>query len=99
MTLGELYTKYSVFISSVNGNRIKTHRRGVSEVKVILDEAWEYVFPMGTELVLVGSEYRLGDNTVTFNIRSAEFTTESFYQAEVSGGYIPVNVLKERKPT
>ena len=96
MTLGDFYTKYSVFISSVNGKRTRRHRHEVGEVKVSIDEGWSYTFPWETEVVLAGSEYILAGDTVTFNIKSAEFTTESFYQAEVSGGYVPVNVLNDR---
>lgn len=99
MTLGELYTKYTVFISSVNGNRIRRHRHEESEVKVSIDEGWTHTFPWETEVLLVGNEYILDGHTVTFNLKSVAFTTESFYQAEVSGGFIPVNTLNNRKPT
>ena len=99
MTLGEFYNKYSVFISSVNGKKTRRHRHEESEVKLSIDEGWSYIIPWETEVLLAGSEYIVDGNTVTFNLKSVEFTTESFYQAEVSGGFIPVNVLNNRKPT
>lgn len=99
MTLGEFFNKYAVFISSINGKKTRRHIREVSKVKVNIGEGWEYVFSTKTELVLEGSEYKLDDHTVTFNIKSTEFTTESLYQAEISGGLIAVNVLNDRNLT
>lgn len=99
MTLGDFYTKYTVFISSVNGKRTRRHRHEVGEVMVSIDEGWTHTFPWETEVLLAGNEYILDGHTVTFNLKSVEFTTESFYQAEVSGGFIPVNILNNRKLT
>lgn len=98
MTLGDFYHKYNVFLSSINGVIVYSHKVSDSEVKLNTRGQGDYHFPLTEELTITEDGYYLAGFKVTFNLKQVAFTTEKYYQAEVSGGYIPVNALKRGKP-
>ena len=98
MTLGDFYHKYNVFLNSINGVMVYSHRVSESEVKLATKTDGDYNFPLTEELTITEDGYYIAGFKVTFNLKQIAFTTEKYYQAEVSGGYIPVNALKRGKP-
>lgn len=92
MTLGEMYQKYNLFLYRYKGRGVTKHK---AHEECITFELWlesNYQIPWNTEVEVRNNEFFINGFQARFCARLLELTPEILIQADMAGGYIPVDI-------
>lgn len=97
MTLGELYERYRLFLFRYRGRGITAHKIHGDYLSIEVRHESRYQIPWDTEVVVLYNEFFINNIPVGFCARQIELTPESLIQADMSGGYIPVDISNKKR--
>lgn len=98
MKLGEILSNYDLFIGSLDGRPTRKFRAGDDQVSVTCWEHHEYTFPLNVEVEERENKFYIGIHSVGFYARRVNITPELLIQAELSLGYVAIDIKKKPKP-
>lgn len=97
MTLGELYERYSLFLYRYKGFGITSHKATDHTLTIILRNEGTYEIPWDTEVTIQDDSFFMNGVQVRFCARMVELSPESIIQADMSGGYIPIDISNKKR--
>ena len=97
MTLGELYERYRLFLFRYKGFAITSHKVNDHVLTITLRHESTYEFPWDTEVTVLHDSFFMNGVQVRFCARQVELTPESLIQADMSGGYIPIDISNKKR--
>ena len=102
MKLGDIYSKYHVYIGSFNGNPVRKHIGTIENTPDVTIKDWsgvEYIFNFSTEVKIVDNKFYIGNHEVGFILKRVKLTLDLMDQAALSGGYVAIDVRRKVRPT
>lgn len=102
MKLGDIYSKYHVYIGSLNGNPVRKHRGTIESTPGVDITDWdglEYTFDFSVEVKIVDNKFFIGKHEVGFILKRIKLTVDLMDQATLSGGYVAIDVRRKVRPT
>lgn len=97
MTLGELYERYNLFLYRYKGYGLTTHKVTEHNLTIVLRHESTYEIPWDTEVTVLHDSFFMNGVQVRFCARQVELTPESLVQANMSGGYIPIDISNKKR--
>lgn len=92
MTLGEMYQKYRMILYRYKGRPITAHKVYNHHVSFDLWQESHYEMPWDTLVEVRDNKFFINGNQVRFCVKVTELTPEMLIQADMTGGYIPVDI-------
>ena len=102
MTLGDIYSKYHVYIGSFNGNPVRKHIGTVENSQDVTIKDWsgvEYIFNFSDEVRIEDKKFFIGNHEIGFILKRVKLTLDLMDQATLSGGYVAIDVRRKVRPT
>lgn len=97
MTLGDLYERYRLFLFRYKGFAITSHKVTEHHLSIVLMHESTYEIPWDTEVTVLHDSFFINGVQVRFCARQVELSPESIIQADMSGGYIPVDISNKKR--
>lgn len=97
MTLGQMYEKYRLHMIRYKGYVITSHKMSEHFLTIELRYESTYEIPWGTEVTALDDSFFINGFEAKFCAKQIILTPESLMQADLSGGYIPVDISNKKR--